>query len=97
MIKGIDKLVGVEIGPEWWVKDITTELRRDELIYTIDIVKDIRVNPIMTREIKERIQMNFTKGDEMLYINVGGNGQWIEKTDIDTMDKWVNMVMKMMR
>ncbi len=97
MIKGIDKLVGVEIGPEWWVKDITTELRRDELIYTIDIVKDIRVNPIMTREIKERIQMNFTKGDEMLYINVGGCGQWIEKTDIDTMDKWVNMVMKMMR
>ncbi len=97
MIKGIDKLVGVEIGPEWWVKDITTELRRDELIYTIDIVKDIRVNPIMTREIKERIQMNFTKGDEMLYINVGGCGQWIEKTDIDTMEKWVNMVMKMMR
>ncbi len=97
MIKGIDKLVGVEIGPEWWVKDITTELRRDELIYTIDIVKDIRVNPIMTREVKERIQMNFTKGDEMLYINVGGCGQWIEKTDIDTMEKWVNMVMKMMR
>jgi hypothetical protein len=97
MIKGIDKLVGVEIGSEWWVKDITTELRRDELIYTIDIVKDIKVNPIMTREIKERIQMNFTKGDEMLYINVGGCGQWIEKTDIDTMDKWVNMVMKMMR
>jgi hypothetical protein len=97
MIKGIDKLVGAEIGPEWWVKDITTELRRDELIYTIDIVKDIRVNPIMTREIKERIQMNFTKGDEMLYINVGGCGQWIEKTDIDTMEKWVNMVMKMMR
>ncbi len=97
MIKGIDKLVGVEIGPEWWVKDITTELRRDELIYTIDIVKDIRVNPIMTREIKERIQMNFTKGDEMLYINVGGCGQWIEKTDIDTMEKWVNIVMKMMR
>ena len=97
MIKGIDKLVGVEIGSEWWVKDITTELRRDELIYTIDIVKDIRVNPIMTREIKERIQMNFTKGDEMLYINVGGCGQWIEKTDIDTMEKWVNMVMKMMR
>jgi hypothetical protein len=97
MITGIDKLVGVEIGSEWWVKDITTELRRDELIYTIDIVKDIKVNPIMTREIKERIQMNFTKGDEMLYINVGGCGQWIEKTDIDTMDKWVNMVMKMMR
>ena len=97
MIKGIDKLIGVEIGPEWYVKDITTELRRDELIYTIDIVKDIRVNPIMTREVKERIQMSFTKGDEMLYINVGGCGQWIEKTDIDTMEKWVNMVMKMMR
>ena len=97
MIKGIDKLVGVEIGPEWYVKDITTELRRDELIYTIDIVKDIRVNPIMTREIKERIQMYFTKGDEMLFINVGGNGQWIENTDIDTMDKWVNMVIKMLR
>lgn len=95
MIKGIEKLIGVEVGREWFVSDITTEVRRDELIYTIDIVKDIRVNPIMVRERKERIEMSFTQGDEMLYINVGGCGQWIEKTDINTMDKWVSMVMRM--
>lgn len=95
MIKGIEKLIGVEVGREWFVSDITTEVRRDELIYTIDIVKDIRVNPIMIRERKERIEMSFTQGDEMLYINVGGCGQWIEKTDINTMDKWVSMVMRM--
>jgi hypothetical protein len=96
MIRGIDKLVGMEIGPEWLVKDITTEIRRDELIYTIDMVKDVRVNPIMIRERKERIEMHFTKGDEMLFINVGGCGQWIEITDIDTMDKWVRLVLKML-
>lgn len=95
MIKGIDKLIGVEVGKDWFVSDITTEIRRDELIYTIDIVKDIRVNHIMMRERKERIEMSFTQGDEMLYMNVGGCGQWIEKTDIDTMDKWVSMVMRM--
>ncbi len=95
MIKGIEKLIGVEVGKDWYVSDISVESRRDELIYTIDIVKDIRVNPIMIRERKERIEMSFTNGDEMLYINVGGCGQWIEKTDINTMDKWVSIVMRM--
>ena len=95
MIKGIDKLIGVEVGKDWYVSDISVESRRDELIYIIDIVKDIRVNPIMVRERKERIEMSFTNGDEMLYINIGGCGQWIEKTDINTMDKWVSIVMRM--
>lgn len=97
MIKGIDKLIGVEIGTDWYITDVTTEIRRDELIYTIDMVKDVRINHIMVREQKERIQMYFTQGDDMLFINVGGCGQWIEKTDIDTMDKWVSMVIRMMR
>jgi hypothetical protein len=95
MIKGIEKLIGVEVGKDWYVSDISVESRRDELIYIIDIVKDIRVNPIMVRERKERIEMSFTNGDEMLYINIGGCGQWIEKTDINTMDKWVSIVMRM--
>ena len=95
MIKGIEKLIGVEVGKDWYVSDISVESRRDELIYNIDIVKDIRVNPIMIRERKERIEMSFTNGDEMLYIHVGGCGQWIEKTDINTMDKWVSIVMRM--
>jgi hypothetical protein len=97
MIKGIDKLIGVEIGPDWYVTDITTESRRDELIYTIDIVRNMSVNHIMSREVKERIQMYFTKGDQLLYITVGCNGQWVENTDIDTMDKWISIIMKMLR